>query len=239
MQGAGHGALNASLPEAVAALARRLGAQPSTGGSVSLTQRGWMRGEAGGRPMRFTARQSIALERTAFEWRAAAGPFGCIAVTDALEEARPLLAAHLLGLIPIARLSEGDALLKGEVMRYLAELAWAPDAILANPWLEWRVRDDARLCVGHGEGAARGQVELSLDAEGRIGAVFTPDRPRREGGAFVPRPWSGRFFDYRRHAGRWLPFAAEVSWILGGTSFVAWHGEIESWSLVQDQRRRR
>jgi len=37
------------------------------------------------------------------------------------------------------------SLLKGELMRYLAELPWAPDALLANPWLAWRAHSDCTL----------------------------------------------------------------------------------------------
>ena len=37
-----------------------------------------------------------------------------------------------LGFIPIARAKHTPALVRGELMRYLAEIPWAPDAILCN-----------------------------------------------------------------------------------------------------------
>ena len=43
-----------------------------------------------------------------------------------------------LGFIPLVRAQHTTALQRGELMRYLAELAWAPDAILHNPHLRWR-----------------------------------------------------------------------------------------------------
>jgi hypothetical protein len=43
-----------------------------------------------------------------------------------------------LGLIPIVRAERTPALQRGQLMRYLAELAWAPDAILHNTELRWR-----------------------------------------------------------------------------------------------------
>jgi len=50
-----------------------------------------------------------------------------------------------LGVIPVARAERSSALMRGELMRYLAELAWAPDAFLFNTTLfntTLRWRDD-------------------------------------------------------------------------------------------------
>jgi len=117
-------------------------------------------------------------------------------------------------------------------MRYLAELAWAPDAILANPALVWTVIDGRTLRVSAGRDDARGEVELRLDENGRIASISAKDRPRKEGAGFVERPWAGRFCDYRRHLGRWLPFAGEVGWVLDGQAVVAWRGTIQSWTIA-------
>jgi hypothetical protein len=97
-------------------------------------------------------------------------------------------------------------------MRYLAELAWAPDAILGNPLLAWTVVGERMLRVSAGHGQARGEVELQIDESGRIAGVLAKARPRKEAPGFVERPWRGRFFDYRQRQGRWLPFAGEVGW---------------------------
>jgi hypothetical protein len=220
-----------NLPPEARALALHLGACPDAPPSmVRLRQHGAMRDRPGGRWMRFRARQRIDIRRPQFEWRAAAGPFGCVSVIDSLLAGEAALAVRLLGLLPIAGVRGGAAAAKGEVMRYLAELAWAPDAILWNAALDWTVTDQRTLCVAAGQGPARGEVELRLDEGGRIGEVVAPDRPRKEGAAFVERQWRGRFFDYRHHAGRWLPFAGEVGWVLDG-SFVAWHGRLLSWQI--------
>ena len=114
-------------------------------------------------------------------------------------------------------------------MRYLAELAWAPDAILYNNSLAWTVIDSRTLRVTAGKDSARGEVELRLDKNGRVACILAQDRPRKEGSGFVERPWCGRFFDYRKHQERWLPFAGEVGWILAGQTFIAWRREVLSW----------
>ncbi len=181
--------------------------------------------------MRFRARQRISLERPEFAWLARTGPFGCVHVLDSMADGRGRLEVRAIGLLKLAGAGGRGPAAKGELMRYLAELAWAPDAIPRNPTLGWTVVDDRTLRVAAGAGEARGEVTLSLDENGRIGGVSAPDRPRREGAGFVERPWRGRFMEYRRHAGRWLPFAAEVAWVLDGEAFIAWRGALLDWRL--------
>jgi hypothetical protein len=223
----------AALPLEVRDLAARLGARGDPALSVvTLRQRGTMRDPPAGRAMRFTARQTICLRHSAFTWRASTGPFGSMSVTDAFKDETGVLEVRALGLVRVAGASGGAALAKGEVMRYLAELAWAPDAMLVNPSLVWTVVDSRTLRVGAGHGEARGEVELRLDEHGRIDCISANDRPRKEGTVFVERAWVGRFFDYQLHHGRWLPFAGEVGWVLDGQTAIAWRGTILSWAIA-------
>ena len=224
------GSQAAALPREVRELAERLGATGDAAwSSVTLSQRGTMRNDPAGWAMWFRAVQTIDLQHCEFTWRAAAGPFGCISVIDSFKDGQAKLEARLFGWLPIALANGGAALAKGEIMRYLAELAFAPDAIVCNPLLAWTVINETTLRVSAGRNESRGEVELRLDGTGRIAGVFALDRPRKEGSGFVERPWQGRFFDYRRHQGRWLPFAGEVGWVLDGQSFVAWRGELTGW----------
>jgi hypothetical protein len=226
-------ALRRELPPAVIALAHRCGgnARNSDVDHVLLTQTGFMRADAAHRWAPFRARQSIALDRIGFAWRAATGPLGCIAVTDALDETGPQLTVMALGLIPLARVAADAALTKGELQRYLAELPLAPDAILRNPALDWEVLSPASLRVMATCRGVRAHVDLTLGADGLVASVFAPDRPSLEGGGMVERPWTGRFSDYRTHQGRQLPFAAEVAWTIDGEEVAYWRGAMASWDL--------
>jgi hypothetical protein len=186
-----------ALPPEVRNLAARLGATGSTSlSSVTLTQRGTMRDQPASREMRFRAVQTIDLRRSEFEWRASTGPLGCISVRDAIRGGEADLEVRAFGVLRITSVQGGATAAKGEVMRYLAELAWAPDAILCNPTLTWSVVDGRTLRVGTGQGLAHGEVELQLNESGRIAHVRAEDRPRKEGTGFVERPWHGRFFEY-------------------------------------------
>ena len=69
------------------------------------------------------------LHHSEFEWRAFTGPLGLITVVDALKNGEADLEVRLLRHVRIASVKGGASSAKGEIMRYLAEIAWAPDAI--------------------------------------------------------------------------------------------------------------
>jgi hypothetical protein len=155
-----------------------------------------------------------------------------ISARDALADGEGRLDVTALGLIPLARAVPSPALVRGELMRYLAELAWAPDAIVHNSELRWRVDGPDTLAVSAGSGETASEVLLSLDSEGRIAGAFAPDRPRSAAAPCLPTPWRGRFSDYRRHENRWLPFAGEVAWEIEGKEIVYWQGRLVSWKAI-------
>ncbi len=124
--------------------------------------------------MAFTASQTISTLECTFDWRARAGPFGMISALDALTDSEGHFDITALGIIPIARAEHTPALMRGERMRYLAELAWAPDAILLNSALRWRVDGADTLAVSAGSGATAGEVALRVDGEGRIASAVYP-----------------------------------------------------------------
>lgn len=162
------------LPSAVRDLALRLGVKPAGRRSeVTLTQAGRMKAKIDARSwMAFTATQSLSMRTCAFDWRARAGPLGLVSGRDALEHGEGRFDIIALGFIPIARAAHTAALVRGELMRYLAELPWAPDAIFLNPSLRWRADDADGFVVGAGEGETAVEVMLSLDAAAEVGWVL-------------------------------------------------------------------
>jgi len=221
------------LPHAVHELALRLGAAPQIDPrGVRLTQTGRMKTKLDAKSwMPFTATQSFSTRACGFDWRARAGPFGVVTARDALLDGEGRLDVTALSFIPIARAAHTPALVRGELMRYLAELAWGPDAILHNTELRWRTEGPDTFAVSAGSGETASEVVLSLDSEGRIASAFAPDRPRSATAPTLPTPWRGRFSDYRRHNGRWLPFAAEVAWEIDGEEIVYWQARIDRWDM--------
>ena len=224
------------LPLAVYSLAMRLGVNPKgLRSSVRLTQTGRMKRKLGAKAwMAFTATQTISARACEFDWRARAGPFGVVSANDALNNGEARFDIIALGIIPIPRAEHSPALIRGELMRYLAELAWAPDAILMNTALRWREDAPDRLAVSAGTGERAAEVVFSLDNEGRIASAFAPDRPRSATLPVLPTPWRGRFSDYRLHGSTWLPFAGEVAWEIDAKKETYWQGRIKHWEASDD-----
>ncbi len=220
-----------SPPAAVVDLAFRLGVKPEDSSRrVTLTQTGRMRRSlASNAWMAFKAEQTISTVGCEFDWRAKAGPLGLIAGRDALIAGEGHFSITACGIVPLVRTASTAALVRGESMRYLAEIAWAPHAMLSNPALCWREVDAQTLAVSTGGAQAACEVLLTLDGDGRIAAAFAPDRPRAATPPTLPTPWFGRFSDYRLHCDVWLPFAGEVAWEIDGVEQVYWQGRIASW----------
>ena len=196
-----------------------------------MSQTGVMRADARHPWAAFHARQTIAINESGFVWRARTGPFGCVTVTDALKEVGAGLTVKALGLVPLARVPVDDMLTKGELMRYLAELPFSPDAILHNASLQWEVLDSNTLRVAGVHGKVRAEVDLTIGADGLLSSAFSPARPRLEGTLSVERPWRCVVSDYRLHEGRQVPFAAQAAWVIDGAETPVWRGKIEHWTV--------
>lgn len=154
-----------------------------------------------------------------------------VSVRDALTTDGARLEVRLFGLFKLDSAGGSTTLWRGELMRYLAEMAWAPDAILHNHALRWRADGPDRFIVGAGHGDTATEVRLDLDSDGRIAGIFAPDRSRSPKPPFQPTPWQGRFTDYRCHGKRWLPFKGEVGWVIDGVEALYWQGRVETWTI--------
>jgi Family of unknown function (DUF6544) len=168
-------------------------------GLVRIGQEGEMRQRPGGRAMRFSAVEELAVGRIAFSWRARF-PLA-IRVFDGYSGGRGKLEARVLG-VPVMRQS-GSEVAAGEVLRYLAELPLVPWAMEHNAELEWRELDDRSVEVaGRGRGGGRRlAVTVEFDAAGDIVRAGCEARPRQVGRTSVLTPWGGEFGDYVRSAG--------------------------------------
>ncbi len=219
------------LPPEVLALALRLGVRTDAEVRfVSLQQAGEMWSKPGGKSMVFQARQSNSLLASNYVWLAAFAPLSLVTAVDYTVSGEAGLEVRLGGAIPLIRTVGTEEINRGEMMRYLLELPWMPDAILYNHDLDWRVIDSHTLVVGHGFGANRAAVTLHLNRQGLIESGDAPSRPAQEGNRTVERPWGGRMWDYEVHNGRTIPMQGEAYWMIDGKRFVYWRGRITSWS---------
>lgn len=217
------------IPGPVRELANRLGASEAAGtGHVRFSQSGRMRQDESSRWMSFRAVQTISLSECAFDWRVRTGPFGIVHVRDCLRDGDGQIGVSVLGFVPVARVSSSPEATRGELLRYLAELPWAPGAMLQNPHLEWEASGDAIIVRAKLDEVA-GEIRFSLNDEGYIAEACAADRPRAVKGGFETAPWRGRFGDYRKVSGMVIPHAAEVAWLENGDEVTVWEGRLQSW----------
>jgi hypothetical protein len=189
-----------------------------------IEQIGDMTIRPGAQPRRFTATEEFATDRVAFTWNARfpiIGPFS-LHVTDSYNAGDGLLEVRLLR-VPLKR-KRGHALAQGEVYRYLAEIAWAPHAILANSQFAWRELDDRTVEVSTDAAGSRVGVRLVFNERGEIEQTLA-ERPRLESGG-EPAPWIGDLADYRKLGGVLIPTRAEVRWELPNGPFTYWRCEV-------------
>ena len=194
--------------------------------SVWLSQRGEMRPNPGDLWRRFTAEQMIRIPEPGFVWRARiqTAPLVSARILDCYVDSEGLLEARLFGSVRLAS-AAGPQASRGELMRYLTELAWAPYAMLYNPTLSWREFDAATVAVSAASPASEVQVRLIFE-NGDITRVEADDRPRTVGSCTVPTRWEGRCCDYRELDRCRIPTRAVASWLLEGGAFEYWRGQV-------------
>lgn len=178
----------------------------------------------------FTSRQRVALHRSGFVWdgRVAVLPGLNVHVHDAYVAGEGVLNPALLGLFSLADLRGGGEIARGELMRFVAEAAWYPTALLPSQGVRWAPIDEysARATVVDGD------ITLSLDVEfakdGTMRAVRADARGRTVAGEVVMTPWEGRWSDLRQRDGMRVPVGGEVAWLTPEGRRPYWRGRISS-----------
>ena len=185
-----------------------------------------------GRWLPFRATQEMALERVEFAWdaRFRLAPLISMRVQDWYRDDDSGLDARLFGRIPVVR-AGGIEVARAEAMRYLAELAWAPHAMVTNSALEWREIDAKTIEVATPVGDARVKVLLHFDSNGDITAASASARPRLVGKTSVPTPFRGTYGDYRVVGGVRLPSRAKVAWLPPEGPFTYFRGRLTSLAI--------
>jgi hypothetical protein len=174
----------------------------------------------------FTSDQQVVTRRPGFDWdgRIQMLPGVPVHVHDAYVAGEGVLHAALLGAITLANLRGGGDIARGELMRYLAESAWYPTALLPSQGVRWSAIDDRSASATLEDGPVSVTLRFTFLPEGPIDTVDADARPRMVGGALVQSPWHGRFWNYEEHEGVRVPVDGEVSWLLPEGARPYWRG---------------
>ena len=181
---------------------------------------------AGWRP--FTAVQQCTACPAGFVWdaRIRLAPGMDFLVRDAFVEGAGSMRGTLLGLVSVVSVHDTPDIAAGALVRFLAEGAWLPTALLPSRGVRWAPLDASSARATLTSGGTTVSLDFHFGDDGLIERIYTAARVRAVGGTFVPTPWEGRWLEYAERGGLRVPVRGEVAWILPEGPLPYWRGEI-------------
>ena len=101
-------------------------------------------------------------------------------------------------------------LAESELMRFLGEAAWYPTALLPSQTVQWHAVNGSSAKATLQDGDVSVTALFRFDQDGLIESL-TARRGRLVGDISVPTKWVGRFGNYQRCNGMFIPTKGEVS----------------------------
>ncbi|WP_319478370.1 DUF6920 family protein [Marispirochaeta aestuarii] len=176
----------------------------------------------------FSSEQRVSVYPPGFLWDARISilPGLDARVHDGYIDGEGLLKASLGGLIPLVELEGPGEIARGELMRWLAEAAWYPTALLPGRNLHWEAVDGTSARAVLQDGGIGLSLLFRFTDEGLIDSVWSDGRERMVAGGTERTPWEGRWSNYQWREGMLIPLSGEVLWRLSGGEKPYWRGEI-------------
>jgi hypothetical protein len=165
----------------------------------------------------FTSRQRVVTRQPGFLWDARVLMFPGVPahVEDSYIGGQGRLMAKLAGWLTVAD-SQGDGdIARGEFMRYFAEAAWYPTALLPSQGVRWQAVDAASASATIADGPITLTLLFRFNEAGLIDSVHADSRGAGVGkdGVMVMLPWDCGLSDYQPQDGMLVPMAGEAAWV--------------------------
>ncbi len=163
----------------------------------------------------FRARQWATTRRPGFVWdaRITLLPSLQVRVVDSYVAGQGLLHAAVQGLFTLARVQGEGEIARGELMRWFAEVAWYPTALLPSQGVQWQALDDRSARATLVDGPVTLSLLFQFSADGLIESFRAEARGSMVGQQMVMAPWVGGWSDYQRRDGMLVPLVGEVAWL--------------------------
>jgi hypothetical protein len=189
--------------------------------NMSLTEPQW-------KP--FSSTQRVVTQRPGFDWeaRVAVMPGLPARVHDAYIAGEGMLHASMFGLVSVADLRGTPEAAQGELLRWFAEAAWYPTALLPSQGVRWAAVDDTSATATMQDGDTSVTLLFRFNADGLIDSMRAEARGALIDGVNVPTPWEGRWSRYELRDGMRVPIEGEVAWMLPAGLWPYWRGRITS-----------
>lgn len=164
---------------------------------------------------RFTSHQRVVTRRPGFVWdaRIALLPGVAVRVVDSYIAGRGLLQAAIQGLFKVADLQGEGEIARGECMRWFAEVAWYPTALLPSQGVRWAAVDAHSANATLVDGPLSLTLLFRFNDAGLIGSFRAEARGGMVDDKLVMAPWEGSWSNYQAQGGVQVPFTGEVAWM--------------------------
>lgn len=133
-------------------------------------------------------RAAVSAARAESRFRINLFPGAVAFVLDPYVGGRGILEPTLLGLVSLGRDRSSDALDRAEMMRYLAEAAWYPTALLPSQGVTWFAIDESSANATIHDGHHAVSMLFRFDEFGMSESVSSEERAATEGNRMVMRP---------------------------------------------------
>lgn len=181
----------------------------------------------------FTSKQRTTTRRPGFVWngRVVMLPGVAVHVHDAYIAGEGILHPAVMGLVSLTDMRgaspEPGGVAHGEFLRWFAEAAWYPTALLPSQGVRWSAVDEHSALATVGDGAVSSALLFRFDPHsGVIASVRAEARGRTVGNEVVLTPWEGCWFDYAEHERMRVPTRGEVSWMTPQGPRPYWRGTV-------------
>ncbi len=174
----------------------------------------------------FTSQQRVITKRPGFDWDARVMMFPGVPVHvhDAYIAGTGLLHGAVLGLVTVVDMADTPEIARGELMRFFAEAAWYPTALLPSQGVRWEAVDGRSAHATLNDGPLSLKLLFRFNADGLIDTVRAEARERVVDGKTATAPWQGRYWRYAMQNGMRVPQEGEVAWLLPEGDKLYWRG---------------
>ena len=178
----------------------------------------------------FTSRQRVTTRRPGFDWDARIMMLPGLAahVHDAYIAGDGMLRGALFGLIKVVNVAGTPEIARGELLRFFAEMAWYPTALLPSQGVRWEAVGDTSARASLTDGAVEVTLLFRFSTDGLIDTARAESRDRIVDGKTESAPWVGRFWNYAERGGMRVPLDGEVAWMLPEGAKPYWPGTTTS-----------
>jgi hypothetical protein len=179
---------------------------------------------------RFTSRQRVVTRRPGFVWdgKVMMMPGVPVYVHDAYVAGEGILHPTILGLFSLVDMRGTGDVAHGEMMRFFAEAAWYPTALLPSQGVRWAAVDERTARATIKDADLSLTMTFQFDDDGLIRSARAEKRGRTVGNDIIMTPWEGRWSDYQERDGMRVPMSGEVAWMTPEGRKPYWRGKITS-----------